>query len=317
LRLNVHFHVLVIDGVYVRETEGGALVFHPLSAPTEDELEEVAKRTALRVKKVLARHGRSLDGTSEREDAEPSGEQLSLSALCAAAASGQGLFGERAGKPLLRVVDPKRARSGERVGESQGINVHAEVVVPARDRARLERLCRYVCRPPLAQNRLEEMEGGKLSYLLKKPWRDGTVALVVEPMDLIARVCALIPPPRFHMVRYHGVLSSHAKVRAEVVPRREAAAAKQLVLFERDTGVLDVLALEREPRRKPWAWLLRHVFQVDVSICVRCGGVTRWLEAATTPEALARVLAKHGLGARPPPELRAKPGQLRLAFPRA
>ena len=95
----------------------------------------------------------------------------------------------------------------------------------------------------------------KLSYLLKKPWRDGTVALVLEPMDLIARVCALIPPPPFpslamgtrrhgHMVRYHGVLSSHAKVRAEVVPKREDAAAKQLVLFERDTGVLDVLALE-------------------------------------------------------------------------
>ena len=50
-------------------------------------------------------------------DAEPSGEKLSSSALCAAAASGQGLFGERAGKPLLRVVDPKRARTDERLGE--------------------------------------------------------------------------------------------------------------------------------------------------------------------------------------------------------
>ncbi len=163
LRLNVHFHVLVLDGVYVRETEGGALVFHPLSAPTEEELADVAKRTALRVQKVLARHGRSLDGTSERDDAEPSGEQLSLSALCAAAASGQGLFGERAGKPLLRVVDPKRARSAERVGESQGINVHAEVVVPARDRARLERLCRYVCRPPRKKRRPTEDSAGRFA----------------------------------------------------------------------------------------------------------------------------------------------------------
>jgi len=145
-------------------------------------------------------------------------------------------------------VDPKRARSGERVGESQGINVHAEVVVPARDRARLERLCRYVCRPPIAQNRLEQLPGGKLSYLLKKPWRDGTVALVLEPLDLIARVRTLIPPPRFHMVRYHGVLSSHANVRAEVVPRVGAPAAKQLALFEKDTGVLKP---EAEPRRKP------------------------------------------------------------------
>ena len=52
-----------------------------------------------------------------------------------------------------------------------------------------------MCRPPIAQNRLEELPGGKLSYLLKKLWRDGTVALVLEPLDLIARVCALIPPP--------------------------------------------------------------------------------------------------------------------------
>ncbi len=131
LRLNVHFHVLVLDDIYVRETEGGALVFHPLAAPTEEELADVAKRTALRVQKVLARHGRSLDGTSERKDPETIGGQLSLSALCAAAASGQGLFGERAGKPLLRVVDPKRARASRY--EGQGINVHAEVVVPARD----------------------------------------------------------------------------------------------------------------------------------------------------------------------------------------
>ncbi len=95
----------------------------------------------------------------------------------------------------------RRARSGERVGESQGINVHAEVVVPARDRARLERLCRYVCRPPIAQNRLEEMEGGKLSYLLKKPWRDGTVALVLEPMDLIARGVRSSRRRRLHRLR--------------------------------------------------------------------------------------------------------------------
>ena len=59
----------------------------------------------------------------------------------------------------------------------------------------LERLCRYVFRPPIAQERLEETANGKLRYSLKKAWRDGTVALVLDPLDLLARVCALIPPP--------------------------------------------------------------------------------------------------------------------------
>ena len=186
-----------------------------------------------------------------------------------------------------------------------------------RDRARLEHLCRYVCRPPIAQERLEETANGKLRYVLKRPWRDGTVALVLEPLDLLARVCALIPPPRFHMIRYHGVLSSHAKARAEVVPQVEELPV-QLPLFVRDTTTdrdLDVVA--PEPSKKPWAWLLRHVFEIDVTTCPRCGGETRWLEAATKPEAIARLLAKHGLGPRPPPRGSAPRGQLRLALPGA
>ena len=60
LRLNVHFYVLALDGVYVREEPDAPLVFHPLPAPTVEEVTDVAQRTALRVQKLLARHGRSL-----------------------------------------------------------------------------------------------------------------------------------------------------------------------------------------------------------------------------------------------------------------
>ena len=127
------------------------------------------------------------------------------------------------------------------------------------------------------------------------------------------------------MVRYHGVLSSHAKVRAEVVPRVEELPV-QLPLFKQERSAernqersaernLDVLA--PEPRKKPWAWLLRHVFEIDVTTCPWCGGATRWLEAATKPDAIARLLAKHGLGPRPPPPRWAPRGQLRLALPGA
>jgi len=176
LRLNVHFHVIALDGVHVRQEPDGPLVFHPLPVPTPDEVADVAKRTALRVQKILVRHGRSLDGSGERdaEGAQPA-EQLGLSACYGAAASGLGLDGERAGQPLLRIVDPSRARDAEPVAELMGFNVHAQVAIPARDRPRLERLCRYLCRPPIAQDRLEEQPNGKLRYLLKKPWKDGTV----------------------------------------------------------------------------------------------------------------------------------------------
>ena len=316
LRLNVHFHVLVLDGVYVREAQSAPLVFHALAEPTADEVALVAKRTALRVQKILARHGRTLDGTGELDAHEAQGaEQLALSACYGAAASGFGLDGDRAGQPLLRIVEPSLAREAQPFAEVLGFNVHAQVAIPARDRARLERLCRYVCRPPIAQEHLEQHASGKLRYTLKKPWKDGTVAILLEPLDLIARVCALVPPPRQHMIGYHGLLASHAQFRSEVVPAPDASTSParvvQLELFGDDTDHND-----EQPRRKPWAWLLRHVFEVDVTTCPRCSGTMRWIEAATAPDAIARLLAKHGLGPRPPPPTSAPLGQLRLTFPK-
>ena len=71
--------------------------------------------------------------------------------------------------------------------------------------------------------------------------------------------------------------------------------------------------------RKPWAWLLRHVYAADLSTCERCGGRMRWKELATTPDAIARLLARHGLSSGPDPPARRRPRppvpeQLELAF---
>ncbi|MEM1034491.1 MAG: transposase [Myxococcota bacterium] len=111
-------------------------------------------------------------------------------------------------------------------------------------------------------------------------------------MDLLARLCALIPPPRMHMVRYHGVLASRSKLRAEVVPEPSTPEVDPMQL----QAELELeLGDEHHPRRKPWAWLLRHVFEEDVSICPRCAGPTSWLEVATEPDAIARAMADHGL----------------------
>jgi len=200
----------------------------------------------------------------------------------------------------------------------RGFNVHAKVVVDGRDRPRLERLCRYLARPPIAKDRLERTSDGRLRYELKKPWRDGTVAVFLEPLDLMARLCAMVPPPRFHMVRSHGVLAPHAALRAQVVPKppkrsapEPAAPSEQLALFMHDRTPEDP---QPQPRRKPWAWLLRHVFEIDVTVCPECQGSMQWREVATTPEAIARLLASAGLAARPPPSRRAPSGQLELHF---
>jgi len=95
----------------LRDAQTGELVFHALAAPTADEVTEVASRTAERVQKVLARHGRTIDGTGESDAVEPRGEQLALAALCGAAAAGHGLAGDGAGEPLLRAAVKTRCRA--------------------------------------------------------------------------------------------------------------------------------------------------------------------------------------------------------------
>jgi hypothetical protein len=83
---------------------------------------------------------------------------------------------------------------------------------------RLERLCRYVARPPLALERLEAMPDGRLAYRLKTRWRDGTTHVLMERRELLERLAPLIPPPRAHQVRYHGLLAPCASGRDRVVP---------------------------------------------------------------------------------------------------
>src|SRR5207247_10508911 len=112
------------------------------------------------------------------------------------------------------------ARPAGEAAEGMGVNVHAKVAVDGRDRERLERVCRYLARPPIAQERLELRADRRVTYTMKKPWRDGTRAIVLSPMDLVARLCAMVPPPGFHMIRFHGVLAAHAVARAELLPPR-------------------------------------------------------------------------------------------------
>ena len=71
----------------------------------------------------------------------------------------------------------------------------------SRGAARLERLCRYAGRPAVAVERLTELPDGRLLYRLKRPWRNGTTAVVFERQDFIGKLAVLTPAPRAHLTR--------------------------------------------------------------------------------------------------------------------
>ncbi len=86
---------------------------------------------------------------------------------------------------------------------------------------RFERLARYVSRSPIATERLSEAPDGRILYRLRHRWRDGTTHVVFEPVDLVARLAALVPPPRANLVRYFGILAPCASWRNVVVRDRD------------------------------------------------------------------------------------------------
>jgi hypothetical protein len=228
LNLNVHFHSLVVDGVYVRE--GFASVrFLALPPPDDAEVTRVAQRIATRLMRLLERRGLGPD--ADPSEADPlSLEQPLLASLYAASIAGRVATGPRAGRRVLRVGDRIDAEelpalAGERCASVGGVSLHANVAVPARDRRRLERLCRYVARPPLATERLARLPDGRLLYRLKHRWRDGTRQVVFDSLELVGKLASLVPPPRFHLVRYHGVFAPCASARDRVVPGAADAVA--------------------------------------------------------------------------------------------
>ena len=53
---------------------------------------------------------------------------------------------------------------------------------------------------------------------LKSPYKDGTTHVLMEPLEFMERLAALVPRPRLHLIRFHGVLAPNAKLRSKIVP---------------------------------------------------------------------------------------------------
>ena len=98
-----------------------------------------------------------------------------------------------------------------------GFSLHAAVRCGADDRNSLEQLCRTITRPALANERVQCNAAVQGVLKLKTPWHDGTTHLVMSPLAFMQRLAALVPRPRLHLIRFHGVLAPNAKLRATVV----------------------------------------------------------------------------------------------------
>ena len=188
------------------------------------------------------------------------------------------------------------------------MHLHAATTVDGRDRRRLERVCRYLLRPPFAHDAVEALADGRVRVHFKAPSRRGAAFADMSVDTFLSRLCALVPPPRFHMTRYYGVFASRHRLRARVIPSSpQPPAPMQLSLCLVPALPEELREATMTPRRIGWASLLARVFAVDVTVCSKCGGRMKIVEVVTDPAAIAKLLH----GARAPPRA-CPPGQLGL-----
>ena len=122
-------------------------------------------------------------------------------------------------------AEPSAPRVDEAVTR-YGFNLHAGLTIAAEDDLGRERLCRYGLRPAFSLSRFRVLRDGRISYRVKKSSRRVSRCRIMTPVECIGRLCALVPPPRYPLTRFHGVLAPRAKLRARIVPKLPDSAAK-------------------------------------------------------------------------------------------
>ena len=251
----------MLDGVY-RLTDG-VPVFQPIPAPTTEQLETVLTRIITRLLKALTRHGALMEEDIEIPYLADPDTDPALAPLQAAACTYRIALGPRAGQKVLTWKDPAVRLASQEPPQpkgcvsAQGFSLHADTHCGPQERQQLERLCRYITCPALGHKRLRRTTAGEVVLQLKTPYRDGTTHLVMSPLEFLQRLAALVPRPRLHLIRFHGVLAPNAALRPRIVP----GASAQAMASSNADGEASAASTRA---RMSWAQLLKRVFAIDM-----------------------------------------------------
>ena len=283
LNLNLHFHMLYLKGIY--DTKG---YFWPVKPPTPGDIDEITHKIAKRVTRYLERAGYLYrDAESEYLDLVPDEEDV-MHGIIGSSITYRLAFGPNAGRKALTLQavssSDHRAKSSELVSKQSGFSLHAGVACKSNQRKKLERLCRYITRPAIAEQRLSLASNGNVIVALKTPYNDGTSHVVLSPIEFMGRLAALVPKPRVNLARFHGVFSPRSKLREYVVPGKPDDESEQVSQSSRT-----------KTYSMTWAQRLKRVFAIEIEKCEKCGGKVKIIACIEDAEVIEKILKHLGL----------------------
>ena len=288
LNLNIHFHMLWLDGVYETSPDKPEKPrLHRARAPTSGQLARLACIIAHRVCRHLARRG-WLEGEDESVFlSENAARDDGLDAVRMSSITYRIATGKQAGRKVT-TLQAFPGEVEEDAGKYGGFSLHAGVAAEANESRKLEKLCRYITRPAISEKRLSLTPQGRVRYQLKTPWRNGTTHVEFEPVEFIARLAALVPPPRAHLTRFHGIFAPNASLRAQLTSGGRGKGSKSDAAATADPD--DRTPAEKH-RAMSWSQRLKRVFGIDVETCEHCGGSVRIVASVEEPGAIRAILA--------------------------
>ena len=308
LNLHLHYHILVLDGVF-KECPDDIYVpeFVPTPDITDADIGDLVRRVSRSVTKYLVRE-RILEEITlhPAEGIELSLNQdgsEALSACKSASVASRIAFGIRSGKKVRRVGanmfgygKEKGQITGPLCASYGGFSVHANREVKQYEREELKKLITYIARPAVALDRLSFTDSGDIKVELKTPWPDGSTAIVLSQMELLEKLAALVPYPEKNLVIYSGCLAPNHKMRTDIVPTQNSATP---------TPGDSASPVEGPPKPRnrhiPWAELLKKTFEIDVFSCRKCGGPTKVMAFIGDPREISKIMKAFKLHSPPPP----------------
>jgi hypothetical protein len=188
--------------------------------------------------------------------------------------------------------------------------------VEPEDQSAVERLARYIMRPPISLDRMSWDGVGEVRYRRKGGHEDPVLnrdpVETFDPLEFLARVIMHIPAPRRHLIRFYGWYSNVSRGKRRL--REEAAESAcpsgdgqaPSIRAKKDQGP-DARAL-----RRSWAKLIKRIYEIDPLVCPSCGGEMKVIAFIIEHEVVDRILRhlkRHGEGERE----RGPPGRSELA----